>query len=209
MHLKYERVGKTARSLAGECSPAAPWVTSSDLAAHAVRRCCQGGVSPPYQPHTCRRGARRAEARKAAFAPVGRLCPSQHGVPRCSRVPGGSAITHTPTRGTTSNVTRPREGDRGWGGARTMDGATARESAFRPCRIRAIPLALPLPWIEDATEVSGVDGVVIRAPMSLVLPEASVHASARPRGARHHLARLDLRTRGLCVSAQQSPIARR
>ena len=61
----------------------------------------------------------------------------------------------------------------------------------------------------DATEVSGVDGVVIRAPMSLVLPEASVHASARPHGARHHLARLDLRTRGLCVSAQQSPIARR
>ena len=80
-----------------------------------------------------------------------------------SLLPGDSAITHTPTRGTTSNVTRPRE-----------DGAIARESAFRPCRIRAIPLALPLPWIEDATEVSGVDGVVIRAPMSLVLPEASV-----------------------------------
>ena len=46
MHLKYERVGKTARSQAGECSPAAPWVTSSDLAAHAVRHCCQGSVSP-------------------------------------------------------------------------------------------------------------------------------------------------------------------
>ena len=27
---------------AGECSPAAPWVIPSDLAAHAVRRCCQG-----------------------------------------------------------------------------------------------------------------------------------------------------------------------
>ena len=76
--------------------------------------------------HAVKRGTlRRAEARKAAFAPVGRLCPSQHGVPRCSRVPGDSAITHTPTRGTTSNVTRPREGDRGWG-------AHNRWGAFRP-----------------------------------------------------------------------------
>ena len=60
-------------------------------------------------PHRCRRGARRAEARKAAFAPAGRLYPSHHGVPRCSRVPGGRAITHAPTRGTREGVTRPRE----------------------------------------------------------------------------------------------------
>ena len=74
-----------------------------------MRRCCQRGLSPPYPPHTGRRGARRAEAREAAFAPVGRLYPSQHGVPRCSRVPGGMAITHAPTRGTREGVTRPRE----------------------------------------------------------------------------------------------------
>ena len=74
-----------------------------------MRRCCQRGLSPPYPPHTGRRGARRAEAREAAFAPAGRLYPSQHGVPRCSRVPGGRAITHAPTRGTREGVTRPRE----------------------------------------------------------------------------------------------------
>ena len=74
-----------------------------------MRRCCQRGLSPPYPPHTGRRGARRAEAREAAFAPAGRLYPSQHGVPRCSRVPGGRAITHTPTRGTREGVTRSRE----------------------------------------------------------------------------------------------------
>ena len=106
----YERVaGRPPATPAGECSPAAPWVTPSDLAAHAVRRCCQRGLSPPYPPHTGRRGARRAEAREAAFAPAGRLYPSQHGVPRCSRVPGGRAITHAPTRGTREGVTRPRE----------------------------------------------------------------------------------------------------
>ena len=45
MHLKYERVaGRPPATPAGECSPAAPWVTPSDLAAHAVRRCCQGNV---------------------------------------------------------------------------------------------------------------------------------------------------------------------
>ena len=110
MHLKYERVAERPPATpAEECSPAAPWVTPSDLAAHAVRRCCQRGLSPPYPPHTGRRGARRAEAREAAFAPVGRLYPSQHGVPRCSRVPGGRAITHAPTRGTREGVTRPRE----------------------------------------------------------------------------------------------------
>ena len=103
------RSGKTVDTPAEECSPAAPWVTPSDLAAHAVRRCCQRGLSPPYPPHTGRRGARRAEAREAAFAPAGRLYPSQHGVPRCSRVPGGRAITHAPTRGTREGVTRPRE----------------------------------------------------------------------------------------------------
>ena len=109
-HLKLERVaGISPAAPAGECSPAAPWVTPSDLAAHAVRRCCQRGLSPPYPPHTGRRGARRAEAREAAFAPAGRLYPSQHGVPRCSRVPGGRAITHAPTRGTREGVTRPRE----------------------------------------------------------------------------------------------------
>ena len=101
--------GRPPATPAGECSPAAPWVTPSDLAAHAVRRCCQRGLSPPYPPHTGRRGARRAEAREAAFAPAGRLYPSQHGVPRCSRVPGGKAITHTPTRGTREGVTRSRE----------------------------------------------------------------------------------------------------
>ena len=36
--------GKTVDTPAEECSPAAPWVTPSDLAAHAVRRCCQGNV---------------------------------------------------------------------------------------------------------------------------------------------------------------------
>ena len=109
-HLKLERVaGISPAAPAGECSPAAPWATPSDLAAHAVRRCCQRGLSPPYPPHTGRRGARRAEAREAAFAPAGRLYPSQHGVPRCSRVPGGRAITHAPTRGTREGVTRPRE----------------------------------------------------------------------------------------------------
>ena len=40
---------------------------------------------------------------------MGRLYPSQHGVPRCSRVPGGRAITRAPTRGTREGVTRPRE----------------------------------------------------------------------------------------------------
>ena len=109
-HLKLERVaGISPAAPAGECPPAAPWATPSDLAAHAVRRCCQRGLSPPYSPHTGRRGARRAEAREAAFAPVGRLYPSQHGVPRCSRVPGGRAITHTPTRDTREGVTRSRE----------------------------------------------------------------------------------------------------
>ena len=108
--LKLERVaGISPAAPAGDCSPAAPWVTPSDLAAHAVRRCCQRGLSPPYPPHTGRRGARRTEAREAAFAPAGRLYPSQHGVPRCSRVPGGRAITHAPTRGTREGVTRPRE----------------------------------------------------------------------------------------------------
>ena len=42
---KYERVaGRPPATPAGECSPAAPWVTPSDLAAHAVGRCCQGNV---------------------------------------------------------------------------------------------------------------------------------------------------------------------
>ena len=36
--------GRPPATPAGECSPAAPWVTPSDLAAHAVRRCCQGNV---------------------------------------------------------------------------------------------------------------------------------------------------------------------
>ena len=36
--------GKTVDTPAGECSPAAPWVTPNDLAAQAVRRCCQGNV---------------------------------------------------------------------------------------------------------------------------------------------------------------------
>jgi len=33
---------RRALQLAGECAPAAPWATPSDLAAHAVGRCCQG-----------------------------------------------------------------------------------------------------------------------------------------------------------------------
>ena len=44
MHLKRASSGKTVDTPAEECSPAAPWVTPSDLAAHAVRRCCQGNV---------------------------------------------------------------------------------------------------------------------------------------------------------------------
>ena len=44
MHLKQASSGKTVDTPAEECSPAAPWVTPSDLAAHAVRRCCQGNV---------------------------------------------------------------------------------------------------------------------------------------------------------------------
>ena len=36
--------GKTVDTAAEDCSPAAPRVTPSDLAAHAVRRCCQGNV---------------------------------------------------------------------------------------------------------------------------------------------------------------------
>ena len=107
MHLKYERVaGRPPATPAGECSPAAPWVTLSDLAAHAVRRCCQGGLSPPYPPHTGRRGARRAEAREAAWAPVGRMDPSRHVVPRRGRVAGTGVMTHTPTCGTREGVTR-------------------------------------------------------------------------------------------------------
>ena len=107
MHLKYERVaGRPPATPAGECFPAAPWVTPSDLAAHAVRRCCQRGLSPPYPPHTGRRGARRAEAREAAWAPVGRMDPSRHVVPRRGRVAGTGVMTHTPTCGTREGVTR-------------------------------------------------------------------------------------------------------
>ena len=45
MHLKYERVAERPPATpAEECFPAAPWVTPSDLAAHAVRRCCCQGM---------------------------------------------------------------------------------------------------------------------------------------------------------------------
>ena len=41
------RASREDRPLSGgRVLPAAPWVTSSDLAAHAVRHCCQGSVSP-------------------------------------------------------------------------------------------------------------------------------------------------------------------
>ena len=48
----------------------------------------------------------RAEAREAAWAPVGRMDPSRHVVPRRGRVAGTGVMTHTPTCGTREGVTR-------------------------------------------------------------------------------------------------------
>ena len=68
MHLKRASSGKTVDTPAEECSPAAPWVTPSDLAAHAVRRCCCQGMLGACKAAGKRRPAPRGEKTDVAAA---------------------------------------------------------------------------------------------------------------------------------------------
>ena len=107
------RASREDRPLSGgRVLPAAPWVTSSDLAAHTARRCCQGGVSPPYQPHTpspsrrqrgaCCRDA-QSRQRSACFLPAEQQAPQQR-AQKLSCVPpprspyGCTSTPETPAR---------------------------------------------------------------------------------------------------------------
>ena len=74
--------GRPPATPAGECSPAAPWVTPSDLAAHAVRRCCQGDVGARAKP-LGKDGQEPRSGRSRRAPPPSPSWPALHGT--CAR----------------------------------------------------------------------------------------------------------------------------